>query len=225
MLPRFRWLNAAYGYEEDVNLHTKRSVSELKHRGEEEDSEEAERLPYTEDREEASRRGMLRGTMFHRVMEKLDYTRPLTVPELEKQFLEWKEKEVFTEEELSLMRSSDFRTFLSDPLCARMQKAALRGKLRREAPFVMTLPAREVDPGVSSEEPVLIQGVIDAWFEEGEKIILVDYKTDRGLSEEALAGRYRLQMVYYGKALRMMEGKEVDETILWSFSLGKAISL
>jgi ATP-dependent helicase/nuclease subunit A len=168
---------------------------------------------------------MLRGTMFHRVMEKLDYTRPLTVPELEKQFLEWKEKGVFTEEELSLMRSSDFRTFLSDPLCVRMHQAALRGTLRREAPFVMTLPARKVDPGVSSEEPVLIQGVIDAWFEEDGKIILVDYKTDRGLSEEALAGRYRLQMVYYGKALRMMEGKEVGETILWSFSLGKAISL
>ena len=225
VLPRFRWLNTVYGYEEDVNLHTKRSVSELKHRGEEEDGEGAERSFFTEDKEEASRRGMLRGTMFHRVMEKLDYTRPLTVPELEKQFREWKEKGVFTEEELSLMRSRDFGTFLSSPLCGRMHKAALSGTLRREAPFVMTLPAGEVDPGVSSEEPVLIQGVIDAWFEEDGKIVLVDYKTDRGVSEEALSGRYRLQMAYYGKALRMMEQKEVGESVLWSFSLGKAISL
>ena len=225
VLPRFRWLNAAYDHEEDVNLHTKRSVSELKHRGEEEDSETAERSSWTENKEEASRHGMLRGTMFHRVMEKLDYLRPLTVRELEKQFLEWKEKGVFTEEELSMMRSSDFLTFLSSPLSSRMQKAALRGTLRREAPFVMTIPAREVDPGAASEEPVLIQGVIDAWFEEDGKIILVDYKTDRGLTEEALAGRYCLQMVYYRKALRMMEQKEVGETILWSFSLGKAISL
>ena len=36
---------------------------------------------------------------------------------------------------------------------------------------------------------------------------------------------YRIQMEYYGKALRMMERKEVREMILWSFSLGKAISL
>ena len=89
----------------------------------------------------------------------------------------------------------------------------------------MTIPAREVDPGVTSEEPVLIQGVIDAWFEEDGKIILVDYKTDRGLQAEALAERYRIQMEYYRKALRMMERKEVGEMILWSFSLGKAISL
>ena len=53
----------------------------------------------------------------------------------------------------------------------------------------------------------------------------MDYKTDRSLTEEALAARYCLQMVYYRKALRMMERKEVGETILWSFSLGKAISL
>ena len=55
--------------------------------------------------------------------------------------------------------------------------------------------------------------------------VLMDYKTDRGISAEALADRYRLQMEYYRKALRMMEDKEVGEMILWSFALGKAISL
>ena len=53
----------------------------------------------------------------------------------------------------------------------------------------------------------------------------MDYKTDRGLSPEELADRYRLQMEYYGKALRMMEGIDIAETILWSFAEGKAISL
>ena len=214
-----------YSHREDVDLHTKRSVSELKHRGQEEEDEPAERPVYTEDQEEASRRGMLRGTLYHRVMEKLDYRRPLTVPELETQFREWKEQGIFTEEELSMVRSRDFGSFLSSALCGRMHQAALRGTLRREAPFVMTLPAYEVDPGVSSEEPVLIQGVIDAWFEEDGKIVLVDYKTDRGVPEETLTDRYHLQMEYYRKALRMMEGKETGEAFLWSFALGKAISL
>ncbi|MBQ7536181.1 MAG: helicase-exonuclease AddAB subunit AddA [Stomatobaculum sp.] len=239
-LPRFRYLAMPYAFEEDVNLHTKRSVSELKHRGEEEEDEAAVRPEYAENseekaaspqkensaaRDEASRRGMLRGTIFHRVMEKLDYQRSLTMPELEKELREWTESGIFTEEELSMIRVSDFRPFFSSPLCGRMRKAALRGTLRREAPFVMTLPAKEVDPGIFSEEPVLIQGVIDAWFEEDGKIVLVDYKTDRGISAEALADRYRLQMEYYRKALRMMEDKEVGETILWSFALGEAISL
>ena len=224
-LPRFRYLGMEYSHREDVDLHTKRSVSELKHRGQEEEDEPAERPVYTEDQEEASRRGMLRGTVYHRVMEKLDYRRPLTVPELEIQLREWKEQGIFTEEELSMVRGRDFGSFLSSALCGRMHQAALRGTLRREAPFVMTLPAYEVDPGVSSEEPVLIQGVIDAWFEEDGKIVLVDYKTDRGVPEETLTDRYHLQMEYYRKALRMMEGKETGEAFLWSFALGKAISL
>ena len=224
-IPRFRYLGMEYSHREDVDLHTKRSVSELKHRGQEEEDEPAERPVYTEDQEEASRRGMLRGTLYHRVMEKLDYRRPLTVPELEIQLREWKGQGIFTEEELSMVRGRDFGAFLSSALCGRMYQAALRGTLRREAPFVMTLPAYEVDPGVFSEEPVLIQGVIDAWFEEDGKIVLVDYKTDRGVPEETLTDRYHLQMEYYRKALRMMEGKETGEAFLWSFALGKAISL
>ena len=248
--PRFRYLSEPYAFPEDVNLHTKRSVSELKFRGQEEDGEASEVPSFAEaptgaetdagpgteagpeaaektgvSLEEAQKRGMLRGTMYHRVMEKLDYGRLLTLEELRKEFSEWKEEGVFTEEEAALVRLKDFVSFLRSPLSERMRRAAERGVLRREARFVMMLPAEEMDPESGSEEPVLIQGIIDAWFEEDGKAVLVDYKTDRGLSPEELADRYRLQMEYYGKALRMMEGIEIAGTILWSFAEGKAISL
>ena len=79
-----------------------------------------------------------------------------------------------------------------------------------------------------SGEGMLIQGVIDAWFEEDGELVLVDYKTDRVryLGEAAadwLKDRYRVQLEHYGKALEMGTGKPVKERYLYSFDLGLAI--
>ena len=101
--------------------------------------------------------------------------------------------------------------------------AALSGKLRRESPFRMTVPAREVDPAWNTDEPVMIQGIIDAWFEEDGEIVLVDYKTDRRISAEELADRYRIQLDYYVRALDAIEGLPVKERILWSFAHGQEV--
>ena len=40
------------------------------------------------------------------------------------------------------------------------------------------IPASEMGKGLQSEELVLIQGVIDAYIEEADGFILIDYKTD-----------------------------------------------
>ncbi len=39
--------------------------------------------------------------------------------------------------------------------------------------------AAEIDEAWDSQERVLVQGIIDAYFLEGDEIVLVDYKTDR----------------------------------------------
>lgn len=106
-----------------------------------------------------------------------------------------------------------------------MARAMQRGVLRREAQFVMAVAASELDPGTASEEPVLVQGVIDAWFEEEGELVLVDYKTDHIAAEEELKRRYRVQLGLYARALQMMEGKKPSELLLWSFALGRAIRL
>lgn len=55
----------------------------------------------------------------------------------------------------------------------------LNETLKREQPFVMSVPASEADPSYPEDETILVQGIIDAWFPEGDEIVLVDYKTDR----------------------------------------------
>lgn len=246
----FRYMDLPYPYEADTMLHTKLSVSELKHRGDHEDLQDAaiadfasaeageepadddgrtaaERLKERkEELLEASRRGTSRGTVYHRVMELLDYGKVSGTASLSAFLDELSAREVLTEEERAMVRPGDFRSFFASSLGERMGAAARAGELRREAPFVMAVPASRVDPETGSEEPVLIQGIIDAWFpDEAGNIVLVDYKTDRVKTEEELAERYKVQLDYYAEALSMMEAKPVAEKIIWSFALGRAISL
>ena len=78
------------------------------------------------------------------------------------------------------------------------------------------------------KEMVLVQGIIDAWFMEGDDVILMDYKTDRVYGDKGpdeLIKRYKIQLANYALALKRITGKEPKERIIYSFSLGKEIEL
>ena len=66
---------------------------------------------------------------------------------------------------------------------------------------------------------MLIQGIIDVFFEEDGGLVLLDYKTDAIPSMGELWNRYEAQMDYYGEALRKLTGKPVRERVLYSFHL------
>lgn len=69
-----------------------------------------------------------------------------------------------------------------------MEQAARAGKLHREQPFVLGVPAETIQKEWSGDETVLVQGIIDAWFEDEDgAVILVDYKTDHIADREKLA--------------------------------------
>ena len=171
----------------------------------------------------AQEAGMARGTLYHKVMELLDYSRVSGTETLEGFLKEKTAEGIFTPEEAEILHPEDFASFFRSGLYGRMKTAALSGKLHRESPFRMTVPAREVDPAWDTDEPVMIQGIIDAWFEEDGEIVLVDYKTDRGISPEELGDRYRIQLDYYVRALEAIEDLPVKERMLWSFALGREI--
>ena len=72
---------------------------------------------------------------------------------------------------------------------------------------------------------MLIQGVIDVFFYEGDGIVFADYKTDRVENEQQLADRYRAQLDHYQRALEQITGKQVKERYLYSFCLQREIQL
>ena len=80
-----------------------------------------------------------------------------------------------------------------------MAEADKRGDLFREKPFVMDY------------EGALLQGIIDVFWLEGDKIILLDYKTDSVSTEKELVDRYSRQLELYADALCRIFSTEANK--------------
>jgi ATP-dependent helicase/nuclease subunit A len=107
-----------------------------------------------------------------------------------------------------------------------MKAAYNKGCLYREKPFVMGIPAYKIEPDkYTSEELVVVQGIIDAWFIEDDSIVVVDYKTDSVNNIKDLDARYRRQLEYYGEALAKMTGKPIKELVIYSTKFDSSLVL
>ncbi len=170
------------------------------------------------------KKGAARGTLYHTVMECLDFEGITRISQIKEGLKELVREGRLLEEDLRSIRAKDFLPYIKSGLSARMAEAGKRGELYREQPFVIGLPGDQVD-GSDSEELVLVQGIIDAFFYEEDRIVVVDYKTDYILREEEFVEKYRAQLDYYGRALEMLTGGKVKERLIYSFVLGKVIEV
>lgn len=105
--------------------------------------------------------------------------------------------------------------FAASDLCSRMIRAeSKRGQGPfREIPFSITVP-------VSEEDFCLVQGMIDCWFIEDGKAVLIDYKSDRiegdlAAKEKVLRERYGIQLEYYARAIEAASKLKVKEKQIW----------
>ena len=243
-----------YAHEDLRGLYTKTSVSELKMASLREEGEEVFELfpenrlspviasfaAATEAGEEQGEdtSGAVRsaftgteyGTAVHRLLELFDYgkyTDPASVTPA--QFDSWR-TELAASAKIppsyaEQLPAAGIMAFLKSRLAARMAAAFQRGELYREQPFVLGIEADKVNPGFPKEETVLVQGIIDAYFEEDEELVLVDYKTDAVEKAQDLIGRYQVQLNLYERALTQITGKKVKEKLIYSVSLKKTIPL
>ena len=113
--------------------------------------------------------------------------------------------------------------FLQSPLAARIRASR---KVEREYRFSLLRPARELT-GADSDDPVLLQGVVDCFFEEDGALVVVDFKTDRIApgETEARVARYRAQLEAYSIALSRVMEKPVREKILYFFAPGEEVRI
>ena len=144
---------------------------------------------------------------------------------LEKATIDTIEEGKMTKEASECIYFKSVLAFAKSPVGMRMRNAFLNGTLKREQPFVMSIPASEADPSYPADETILVQGIIDAWFTEGEKLVLVDYKTDRVKEAGELEKRYEKQLMYYQQALERTTGKKVKEKIIYSLALDEELVL
>lgn len=244
-----------YVYASDITKKSKYSVSELKHDSmvEKYDSteREAERPKFLLEEKETYvpdfarddeaggasneskepknaagvNQGALRGTAVHRVMECLDFKSLCDIDTkdhvavsafVKKSMDEMLKKGLITDDMYRLTRPKLIEQFISSDVAARMAQADKRGDLYKEKPFVMDY------------EGVLVQGIIDVFWLENDKIVLLDYKTDRVNAAKELIDRYSTQLKLYADALGRIfstDGKSIqaDERLIYSFRLQQTI--
>lgn len=237
-------LTYRYHKASELNMHTKLSVSELKINSMDideaeiagwvsednvlktaDDSGRLRQLPkFIQGGEQES--GAFRGTAMHKIMELIDFAEAGTHRGSDlKAYIRGKKDEFlengrYDKAVYDCINSRWIEDFFRSDLAGRMAKAAVYGKLYKEHQFVMGIPAGDIGGDYHGDELILIQGIIDAYFEEDGEIVVVDYKTDFIKTGEELTERYSAQMDYYRRALEQITGKKVKQKLFYSFRLG-----
>ena len=175
-------------------------------------------------------RGALRGTAYHAVLEHLTFHDIHSLEETRAAIGKLLEEGHLDQESYDFVQPAIIWSFLSGPLGTRMAEAEVQGRIHKEQQFIIGVPAREMGLG-DSEELVLIQGIIDAYLEEEDGLVLIDYKTDHVSREnpeegaKMLADRYRAQLDYYERALTQLTEKNVKERVIYSIALQTSINV
>ena len=223
-------LDYVYPHNNVYSLRAKYSVSELKHKA----MEESELLeaqitppdkvkPVPEFIEKTENDGISRGNAYHKVFELLDYDHAQDIDAIRRQLDGWIDEGRISVEYAGLVNLRKYTDFLETDLGKRMKKAYDDNKLYREQPFTMEVSSSEIDPSYPEDEKVLIQGIIDAFFFEDDKVYIVDYKTDRVSSDVVLTERYGRQLSLYSEALSKITGMECGGCYIYSVHLNHAV--
>jgi helicase-exonuclease AddAB, AddA subunit, Firmicutes type len=213
-------LSYVYPYRADMDTKSKYSVSELNRT--ERTQEITLKVPaFTIDKPDFT--AAEKGTIMHSVMEHIDFGKvwektaegPESVNEYITGFVrEMTAGEMLTAEEAATVVPSKISSFFATDVGKRAAKAEI---CHKERPFT----AEHVISPQSS--PVLVQGVIDCYFEEDGELVLIDYKTNTNV--EGIRETYREQIDLYKEALQMLEGKTVKEAYLYLFAKGRFIAM
>lgn len=214
-------LSWRYRFGDISLLPAKQSVTQLTHRGDEyakfDYSKSFERRPKAVLSAESADiiDARLIGTTAHLIISRLDLTGPVTKEAVEETKQKLLSDGAITDLAAENISTDSMLVFFESEL----GKAALDSKntVHREWPFTFALPASElVSPrtcggghceaggrsNLTSDELVVVQGIIDLIIRTPKGILIIDFKTDNVTAEDApnRAEIYRRQLEFYGKA-------------------------
>ena len=116
--------------------------------------------------------------------------------------------------------------FFSGDIYARIKAAG--DKVWRERKFMVTVADLDISSDALAplkKSDGMIKGIMDLVFEEDDGLVILDYKSDRGLSENAFRDRYRMQLLLYKAAAELTMKKPVKQVCLYSFELERTIEV
>ena len=231
LVERLRWV---YPHKVSVDMPSKLTATQLK--GREKDAEIAEhtstprkqkaktlaRPRFAE--EEFGLTAVQRGTALHQTMQFIDYGKAIDVDGVRGEVARLVEQRFLTPEQGAAVPPETIAEFFQSEFGQRLLRAR---RMEREFKFSLLVPATDYYPDAEAGEEVLLQGVVDCWFEDKDGVTVLDFKTDdvtEGTVGERAAG-YASQLEAYSRALGEVLGQKVEKKVLWFFRLGRGVEV
>ncbi|MDY6038749.1 MAG: helicase-exonuclease AddAB subunit AddA [Eubacterium sp.] len=228
-------LDYVYPFEKATTIKSKYSVSEINDKNEEagayvrrKNSTRSPKLLQSSP-DTCKKSGILsaaqKGSIYHKIMENLDFdeAKKNGYIYVEKVANDCVAKNFFSEEELEQIDLKKICGFFDTELGKRCADASGEKNLFKEKPFTLKMS----DEG----DTFLVQGIIDCYFREKGKTVLIDYKSsyiseDNPEDDESkVIDRYKTQLSIYKMALQAAGEDSVDEVYIYLLSNGRYIGV
>ena len=225
-----RRLDYEYAYKDDLNSKAKYSVSELQREANEAqhfDNRIEDRSTRVKRRSTADAANI--GTAYHRIMEFVDFKQAVGESgDVDRTYIDeraarLRDNGAITAPVFAALELGKIYSFFESEIGRRAADAAGDGTLEKEKPFTLRVEHKG--------KQVLVQGIIDCYFRDGDKLVLVDYKSNRlsrknqSADLERIKEEYREQIDLYKRALEEGTGSRVEEAYLYLFDKHMCISM
>ncbi|TQW41584.1 PD-(D/E)XK nuclease family protein, partial [Clostridioides difficile] len=139
---------------------------------------------------------------------------------------------IITEKQASIVNPYKIYKFFASNIGKRMLNAEI---INREKSIYAQVNMKDIyiyeklinndDKKLYDNESVMLRGIVDAYFEEDNQIVLVDYKTDFVNEENInqIIEKYKKQLDLYADIIETLTGKSVKEKCIYLFGVDEAV--
>ena len=155
-----------------------------------------------------------KGILFHLLMEILDFNIEYDENILVEKIAALVQKGIIRDQEAQGLDLKGLLGFFKSPIYQRVQKA---DSFEKEKAFNILIDPKLLHRDYKGEDSILVQGIIDLYFIEKGKGVLIDYKTDYldVENERAKVEHYSKQLLLYKEALEKIKAVAVEEAYLY----------
>lgn len=208
-----------YLSEEDSKTRQRISVSSLKKEHDNniltlfENKEKSRRIPVAIN-EENNYAAVRKGILVHFILEHLDFKKEYNESKLKEYIQNLMNSKVISESDAKHLNISKILKFLNSDICPKETNVK---KIYREEEFILK------DNNFTKS---VIQGIIDLYYiTNDDKIILIDFKTDRNKDKNYYIQKYKKQLEIYKEAIETLTSKTVYKSYIYSFELEEGIEI
>ncbi len=172
-------------------------------------------------REKTKMTGAERGTAIHTFFQYCSFEN--AIADTEAEVIRLADNGFLTKSQAECINVEKIRAFFRTDLYKRICRAK---HVEREKKFTVAAAHLDLSDAVFDrlrDSDGMIKGIIDLMYEEEDGIVIVDYKSDRNMTENQLREHYRRQLEIYKAALELTTGRDVKGLLLYSIELEKEI--